>query len=140
MERLRRIELPSGAWKALILPLNYSRIIHGGDNENRTRVQTFSLRLYTPVEPFYPHYNGASGWIRTNNVCPEGLVLQTSATPPSLPPMLIKLKWWRMWGSNPRPLPCKGSALPAELIPHYYGRDGLTRTDDFSVPSGEPYH
>ena len=26
--------------------------------------------------------------------------------------------WWRIWDSNPWPLPCKGSALPTELIPH----------------------
>ena len=27
-------------------------------------------------------------------------------------------KWWRMTGSNRRPLACKASALPAELILH----------------------
>lgn len=26
--------------------------------------------------------------------------------------------WWSQWGSNPRPLPCKGSALPIELWSH----------------------
>ena len=25
--------------------------------------------------------------------------------------------WWRIWGSNPRPLHCQCNALPAELIP-----------------------
>src|SRR5699024_7401852 len=30
------------------------------------------------------------------------------------------LKWWRMQGSNLRPLACKASALPAELILRYY--------------------
>ena len=161
MERLKGIEPSSGAWKALILPLNYSRVTHGGDNENRTRVQTFSLWLYTPVEPFYPlgtaildcwpapvvasalatyhHarrilFNGASGWIRTNNVYHEGPNLQSGATPPSSPPTHIKLKWWKMRGSNPRPLPCKGSALPAELIPHYCGRDGVIWTLNILLP------
>src|SRR5699024_1317611 len=28
------------------------------------------------------------------------------------------IKWWRMQGSNLRPLACKASALPAELILH----------------------
>ncbi len=27
-------------------------------------------------------------------------------------------KWWRVGDSNPRPLPCEGSALPTELTPH----------------------
>src|SRR3954467_8931117 len=27
------------------------------------------------------------------------------------------LKWWSLWGSNPRPLECDSSALPAELKP-----------------------
>ena len=26
--------------------------------------------------------------------------------------------WWRRWGSNPRPLECHSSTLPAELRPH----------------------
>ncbi len=24
-------------------------------------------------------------------------------------------QWWALWDSNPRPIPCKGSALPTEL-------------------------
>ena len=31
--------------------------------------------------------------------------------------LLSNLLWWRMPGSNRRPLACKASALPAELIP-----------------------
>ncbi len=31
---------------------------------------------------------------------------------------LKTLIWWRIWDSNPRPLRCQRSALPAELIPH----------------------
>jgi hypothetical protein len=27
-------------------------------------------------------------------------------------------KWWSARDSNPRPLPCEGNALPAELAPH----------------------
>ena len=37
---------------------------------------------------YVPIIYGASSWIRTNNVYPEGLVLQTNATPPSLPSTL----------------------------------------------------
>ncbi len=31
MERVRRIELPTTAWKAVVLPLNYTRIMVGRD-------------------------------------------------------------------------------------------------------------
>ena len=29
--------------------------------------------------------------------------------------MILKNSWWVLRGSNPRPSPCKGDALPAEL-------------------------
>ena len=35
LERVRRIELPTTAWKAVVLPLNYTRN-HGGFGRNRT--------------------------------------------------------------------------------------------------------
>ena len=31
---------------------------------------------------------------------------------------ILKRKWWSQSGSNRRPHPCKGCALPAELWPH----------------------
>ena len=66
MERDTRFELAPKPWKGHMLPLHQSRILYG-----------------------------ASGWIRTNNVYPEGLVLQTSATPPSsLPTHLYKESNW----------------------------------------------
>ena len=54
---------------------------------------------------------------------PVGNDLQSSAfglfaTPPRDKTLLTK--WWILRGLNPRPLPCKGSALPTELsIPKY---------------------
>ena len=33
------------------------------------------------------------------------------------PPMPPAVGWWSRWESNPRPLPCHGSALPTELRP-----------------------
>ena len=30
----------------------------------------------------------------------------------------IMIKWWVLTGSNRRPTPCKGAALPAELNTH----------------------
>jgi hypothetical protein len=32
-------------------------------------------------------------------------------------PIYRGLIWWRVWGSNPRPLECHSSALPTELTP-----------------------
>ena len=40
--------------------------------------------------------------------------LQTGA----LPAELHVPKWWSVRDSNPRPLDCQSSALPAELTPH----------------------
>ena len=42
-------------------------------------------------------------------------------------------KWWRMQGSNLRPLACKASALPAELILQKNGDPYGTRTRDTAV-------
>ena len=38
------------------------------------------------------------------------------APPRDISKYSIEIKWWRMQGSNLRPLACKASALPAELI------------------------
>ena len=43
MEQVRRIELPSGAWKALILPLNY---ICNKDNINYTQKKEHCQHFY----------------------------------------------------------------------------------------------
>ena len=34
-------------------------------------------------------------------------------------PIYRGLIWWRVWGSNPRPLECHSSALPTELTPQH---------------------
>ena len=44
LERVGRIELPSSAWKAEVLPLNYTRI-HGGSGRNRTA----DTRIFSPL-------------------------------------------------------------------------------------------
>ena len=46
----------------------------------------------------------------------------------SLPLRTIKLKWWRMTGSNRRPSACKADALPAELILQICNDPDGTRT------------
>ncbi len=37
----------------------------------------------------------------------------------SYPLLNTGFPWWRVGDSNPRPLPCEGSALPTELTPHF---------------------
>jgi hypothetical protein len=44
------------------------------------------------------------------------------------------LSWCAKQGSNPRPSPCKGTALPAELFAR--GASGRRRTDDLPVTRG----
>ena len=68
-------------------------------------------RLATPQQ-----IGGGGGQIRTAE--PEGADLQSAAfslfaTPPCHSQRY--LSWWMLRGSNPRPPPCKGGALPAEL-------------------------
>ena len=36
LERVMRIELTTSAWKAEVLPLNYTRVKYGGSGRNRT--------------------------------------------------------------------------------------------------------
>ena len=54
MERVTDPETASEAWRAAILPLNYTRVLYGGDNESRTRVQTLHFGLQCLSKPFYP--------------------------------------------------------------------------------------
>ena len=61
---------------------------------------------------------GGRGWIRTAE--PEGTDLQSAAFShfATLPKGFLAAYvffWWMLRGSNPRPPPCKGDALPAEL-------------------------
>ena len=47
---------------------------------------------------------------------PKELIYSQPRLASSLPLRVIVLrKWWMLRGSNPRPPPCKGDALPAEL-------------------------
>ena len=42
---------------------------------------------------------------------PEPMATDLQSAPLPTTEYPPKLLWWRMWESNPRPLPCKGSAL-----------------------------
>ncbi len=58
---------------------------------------------------------GGRGQIRTAE--PSGTDLQSAAFShfATLPGLLHIFFWWMLTGSNRRPPPCKGDALPAEL-------------------------
>ena len=72
MERVMRIELTLSAWKAEVLPLNYTRVIKEAlrflfclERKTRFELATLALarRCSTP-EPL-PHNVGGGEWIRT---------------------------------------------------------------------------
>ena len=51
--------------------------------------------------------------------------LRPSGYEPDELPLLHPASWWRVTGSNRRPLACKASALPAELTLHLVTRRGF---------------
>ena len=57
-------------------------------------------------------------------------VLQTFALPLGYGTMY---KWSGRRGSDPRPPPWQGGALPTELLPHVYGALGRNRTTDTQI-------
>ena len=85
-----RIELTTSAWKAEVLPLNYTRLF-------------LKMAVPTGIEPAIS--------------CVTGRHVNRYTTGPSKI-MYKTVKWWRMTGSNRRPPACKAGALPAELILH----------------------
>ena len=55
-------------------------------------------------------------WCRPEDLNPQPTDYKSVALPIELGRLIFE--WWRMQGSNLRPLACKASALPAELILH----------------------
>ena len=84
------------------------------------RISLFSLRAmkrfkdYRKPASFFPYYN---------------YIIQY---------FLLKIKWWNLRGSNPRPQACKASVLPTELRPHIIALMWLTAhlliTGTFALP------
>ena len=72
---------------------------NGGDNENRTRVQTFSLWLYTSVEPLYP----LNYMVRRVGFEPTMFTLRDWFYRPMQHHHRCRrrLNWWRRWDLNP---------------------------------------
>ena len=81
-----------------------------GSNHRDDRVKVCCLTAW-----LHPKVGGGGGQIRTAE--PEGADLQSAAFSLfATPPVFISAAlWWMLRGSNPRPPPCKGDALPAEL-------------------------
>ena len=46
--------------------------------------------------------------------------------------------WWRMSGSNRRPIACKAIALPAELIPREFIYTNCVRPVGYPHPASRP--
>jgi hypothetical protein len=46
--------------------------------------------------------------------------------------------WWALRGSNPRPSPCKGDALPTELSARFRGRMSARPTDHITELDRQP--
>ena len=125
MERVMRIELTPSAWKAEVLPLNYTRIIDllfkqvNGCLERKTRFELATLalarRCSTPEPLPHTYYKiiGRGWWIRTTESSANGFTVR-----PLWPlgnPSKLYWSWWRE--SNPQPADYKSAALPAELYP-----------------------
>ena len=86
----------------------------GWGDWDRTSEMTESKSVALPLG-YTPIPNGGRGQIRTAE--PSGTDLQSAAFShfATLPKGLCHIFWWMLTGSNRRPPPCKGDALPAEL-------------------------
>ena len=84
---------------------------------DRTTEMTESKSVALPLG--YTPMSGGEGQIRTAE--PEGADLQSAAFSLfATSPDFWRNKWWMLRGSNPRPPPCKGDALPAELSIRFF--------------------
>ena len=139
MERETGIEPASLAWKARVLPLNYSRI-----DQQSLRAQPRKQRDQAPTSSLL--FTGGGDWIRTS----VGVSQQIYSLPPlatraplrrisnystsflqsreihkAKPPRQVhdrKQSYTNPWcgwrGSNPRPLASEANTLSTELQPH----------------------
>ena len=90
--------------------------INGWGDWDRTSEMTESKSVALPLG-YTPTINGGGGRIRTAE--PERIDLQSTAFSLfATPPGDFTYIWWMLRGSNPRPPPCKGDALPTELNIH----------------------
>ena len=78
MERETGIEPASLAWKAKVLPLNYSRQTTDDEQLGLSRVPRTQTRLAQPVASTHIRNVGGGGWIRTN----VGVSQQIYSLPP----------------------------------------------------------
>ena len=78
MERETGIEPASLAWKAKVLPLNYSRQTTDDEQLGLSRVPRTQTELAQPVASTHIRDVGGGGWIRTN----VGVSQQIYSLPP----------------------------------------------------------
>ena len=67
MERVKRIELSQSAWKAEVLPLNYTRILNGREDRIRTCDPLVPNQVLYQAEPL-PVLNGGPDGNRTRDL------------------------------------------------------------------------
>ena len=67
LERVKRIELSQSAWKAEVLPLNYTRILNGREDRIRTCDPLVPNQVLYQAEPL-PEFYGAPKRSRTPNL------------------------------------------------------------------------
>lgn len=65
------------------------------------------------------HKNGTLALRRRSSVCKrESTGPSCQKKVPENQGLVVQWRWWVLRGSNPRPTPCKGAALPTELSTH----------------------
>ncbi len=132
-ERVMRIELTYAAWKAAVLPLNYTRILirDGVPERNRTADPLIKSQLLYHLS--YRDIGGKNGWgswIRTSECQSQSLVPYRLAMPQSLPEYIQASedadleRWWRRVVSNHRTqreqiysLPRLATSLRLHMVP-----------------------
>ena len=113
MERLKGIEPSSKAWKALVLPLNYSRGIYLGW---RTRFELATTGATIPR---------STNWAIFNMARPQGFEPQWSVLETDMLPLHQGRKWCGIVELNHGHKDFQSLALPTELIPHLVRLIGL---------------
>ena len=68
MERVKRIELSQSAWKAEVLPLNYTRILNGREDRIRTCDPLVPNQVLYQAEPLPVFLNGGPDGNRTRDL------------------------------------------------------------------------
>ena len=109
---MKRIELSQSAWKAEVLPLNYTRILGRLMGIEPTNVGA-TIRCVNHFATIA--MAGVAG------IEPTLTVLETAVLPLNYTPIYL---WCRKQDLNPQPTDYKSVALPIELFRHLFNYGG----------------